>query len=100
MSKDHSRGLAAHLQCDSRARCVVVFVPQTGRLLWSHEFSWPSSFLFRLRFGWQMRKSCLNCADRKRSKPSSCGEAQGSTGGDDDAMEGGIGIPVASEGDS
>ena len=43
--KSFTRIAAAHLQFGSRARYVAVFVFQTSRPSWTHEFSWPSSFL-------------------------------------------------------
>src|ERR1035438_5951545 len=57
MSTDRSQGSGAHLQCGSRARYVVVFVSQTIRPSWSHEFSWLSSLLIPWRSGGSPRQA-------------------------------------------
>src|SRR5579864_3875735 len=56
-SRNRSLGLGVHLLFGSRARCVLVFVFQTSRPSWSHEFSWTSSFTIRLRLVAQGRSS-------------------------------------------
>jgi hypothetical protein len=50
-SKTHSQEWAAHPQFSSHAPRALVCVGRTGWLLWTHEFSWPSSFLLELRSG-------------------------------------------------